>query len=73
MRWALLAMVAAGKEKLQTIKRFDMAGFRPPPPYLREMKRYGILEHDHPDDAPVDIYELDRHYWESLWYASRAP
>jgi hypothetical protein len=64
----LLAMVTAGKESLDTIKRFDMPGFRPRPQYLREMKRYGVLAPDHPDDAPVDPYELDRRYWESLWY-----
>ncbi len=67
----LLAMVAAGKENLEAITRFDMPGFRPRPQYLREMRRYGILPTDHPDDAPVDVYELDRWYWESLWY--RAP
>jgi hypothetical protein len=64
----LLAMVAAGKENLDAIKRFDMPGFRPRPQYLREMKRYGVLALDHADDAPVDPYELDRRYWESLWY-----
>jgi hypothetical protein len=64
----LLAMVAAGKENLEAITRFDMPGFRPRPQYLREMRRYGILPTDHPDDAPVDVYDLDRWYWQSLWY-----
>ena len=64
----LLAMVTAGKENLEAIKRFDMPGFRPRPQYLREMKRYGVLAPDHADDAPVDPYELDRRYWESLWH-----
>ena len=32
------------------IKRFDMPGFRPRPDYLREMRRYGVLPADHPDD-----------------------
>jgi len=61
-------MAAAGKDNLDTIKRFDMPGFRPRPQYLREMKRYGVLAPDHPDDAPVDAYQLDRLYWESLWH-----
>ena len=64
----LLAMVAAGKENLEAIKRFDMPGFQPRPEYLREMRHYGVLPTDHPDDKPVDPYELDRRYWESLWY-----
>ncbi len=67
----LLHMVAAGKENLDTIKRFDMPGFQPPPQYLREMRRYGVLPADHPDDAPVDPYELDQRYWRSLWHQPR--
>jgi hypothetical protein len=69
----LLAMVAAGKENLEQTTRFDMPGFRPRPQYLREMKRYGILPIDHPDDAPVDVYDLDRRYWSSLWYRAGTP
>jgi len=64
----LLAMIQAGKANLEKIKRFDMPGFQPPPQYLREMRRYGILPADFPDERPVDPYELDRRYWESLWY-----
>lgn len=67
----LLAMIEAGKENLQQIKRFDMPGFQPPPQYLREMRHYGILPPDHADDAPVDPYELDRQYWRSLWHVGR--
>jgi hypothetical protein len=67
----LLAMVAAGKGKLDEIKRFDMPGFRPPPQYLREMKRFGILPADQSDQAPVNPYELDRRYWESGWYGAK--
>jgi hypothetical protein len=64
----LLAMIAAGKRNLDGIKRFDMPGFQPVPQYLREMQRYGVLPADHPDDAPVDPYELDQRYWRSLWH-----
>jgi hypothetical protein len=49
-----------------------MAGFQPRPQYLREMRHYGVLPQDHPDDAPVDPYQLDRRYWESLWYRAVA-
>jgi hypothetical protein len=69
----LLAMVAAGRDELEVIKRFDMPGFRPNGPYLREMRRFGILPEGHPNDAPVDPYALDRRYWESLWYRAAAP
>jgi hypothetical protein len=68
---ALLQMVAAGRIELERIKRFDMPGFRPRPQYLRELRRYGILPPDHPADAAVDPYQLDRQYWESQWYQAK--
>ncbi len=64
----LLAMAETGRANLEKIGRFDMPGFRPPMPYVREMKRYGILPADLPEGAPVNPYETDRRYWESLWY-----
>ncbi len=64
----LLAMVAAGKENLDEIKRFDMPGFRPRPEYIREMKRYGVLPADTPPDGAIDVYATDRAYWRSLWH-----
>lgn len=63
---AILALCEAGKTRLEIIKRFDMPGFRPPEPYLREMKRYKVLPSDLPDDAPVDPYATDRAYWRSF-------
>ena len=68
----LLAMAAAGKTNLDTIKRFDMPDFRARPQYLRELRLYGILPPDHPDDAKVDVYQLDEEYWQSLWYRTMA-
>jgi cytochrome c553 len=64
----ILALCEAGKRHLDTIKRFDMPGFRPKPSYLREMKRYGILAMDVRVDAVIDVYAADQAYWESLWY-----
>ncbi len=66
---AILALCEAGVRRLAVIKRFDMPGFRPPEPYLREMKRYGILREIPPPDAPIDAYAIDQAYWKSLWYA----
>jgi hypothetical protein len=67
----LLAMVAAGKQRLEATRRFDMPDFRPCAAYMREMAHYDILPLDQRKDAPVDPYDMDRRYWESLWY--RAP
>ncbi len=65
----LLAWIRRGKHYLgHENKRFDMAGFRPGRPYIREMKRYGILPKDLGPDDPVDPYKTDQAYWESFWY-----
>lgn len=68
----LLAMVEAGRDNLNRITRFDMPHFRPMPQYLREMRRYGVLPRDHADDALVNVYELDRRYWDLFEYRPRA-
>ena len=65
---ALLAMVIAGKDHLNTITRFDMPNFKPRPAYIREMKRYGVLPTDLAPDANVNVYQTDQRYWESLWH-----
>jgi hypothetical protein len=64
----LLAMVAAGREYLAEIKRFDMPGFQPREGYVREMRRYGVLTSES-DHARLDPYQLDQAYWRSLWPA----
>ena len=66
---AILAAIEGAKEQLYTIKRFDMPDFRPTRHYVREMIRYGILpaDFDRTKD-PVDVYQIDRAYWRSLWY-----
>lgn len=61
---AILSLCQAGKRRLDEIKRFDMPGFRPPEPYLREMARYGVLQAIPPAGQAVDAYLLDEKYWE---------
>ncbi len=45
--------------------RWDTPGFTPPPEYVREMKRYGVIPEslDRLKD-PIDFYATDRRYWE---------
>jgi hypothetical protein len=69
----LLTAVEETKQFLNKIKRFDMPGFQPKIPYMREMRRYGILPCDYPDDGEIDPYETDRAYWESLWWKPKEP
>ena len=70
---ALLAMVEAGKQRLDEIKRFDMPGFRPREQWVREMIRYGVLPADTKPGAPINVYEVERQYWKSLWYDPSPP
>ena len=70
---ALLAMCEAGKQRLEEVKRFDMPGFRPREEWVREMKRYGILPAGAKPDAPINVYEVERQYWKSLWYDPSSP
>jgi hypothetical protein len=67
----LLALCRDGKEHLARIGRFDQEGFRASLPYVRELKRYGILAQDLPADADFDTYAADRAYWRSLWWQPR--
>jgi cytochrome c553 len=62
----LLAMCVAGKDQLEKVKRFDMPGFQPRPDWVREMKRYGILEGELNADV-IDVYRTEQAYWKSLW------
>lgn len=65
----LLALCKAGKDQMERMKRFDMPGFRPRPEYVREMKRFDVLPASfNADGDPIDVYETDRRYWQSLWY-----
>ena len=65
----LLAGIEKGRAHLETVKRFDMPGFRPNEHYVREMKRYGILPADMPTADLPDPYMIDAKYWKSFWYA----
>jgi hypothetical protein len=64
----ILEMCREGERFLKQIKRFDMPDFVPPAGYVREMKNYGILPADLPEDTVIDVYATDRKYWQSLWY-----
>jgi hypothetical protein len=64
----ILALCQKGKAHLAQIKRFDMPGFVPPGPYVREMKNYGVLAADVSPTPAIDPYALDEKYWQSLWH-----
>jgi len=64
----ILAHIVAARQKLDEIKRFDMPGFRPSKHYIRELRRYGVLPANLAHDAPIDPYEADEAYWQSLWH-----
>ena len=66
---AILKMIEQGKACLDRNKRWDMPGFKPHPYYVREMKRYSILPETFDIDRDkIDVFEVDKRYWMSLWY-----
>jgi hypothetical protein len=69
----ILVHLQAATARLNEIKRFDMPGFRPRLEYVREMKRYGVIpaSFDAMND-PLDPYEADQKYWQSLWFRPSA-
>ncbi len=69
----LLAMCEAGKRRLDEIKRFDMPGFRPREEWVREMIRYGVLPAGTKPEAVTNVYEVERKYWQLLWYRPSPP
>jgi hypothetical protein len=64
----LLAGIVQAKDYLESITRFNMPLFRPEPEYIREMKNYGVLDAAYREGDPIDVYEVDRKYWESFWW-----
>ena len=65
----ILAGIERGRSYLlEESNRFSMTPFVANWPYTREMIRYGVLPPDHDIRQPIDPYETDRRYWESLWY-----
>ena len=61
----VLTAIRDAKRKLDQIKRFDMPGFRPRAEYVQQMQRYQILPADLPENAPIDVYAVDRAFWRS--------
>ncbi len=66
---SILAAITACKAAGDAKPRFGTQAFRPNRQYIREMKAYGILpaSFDAGTD-PIDPFETDQAYWESLWY-----
>lgn len=66
----MLAALRDAHNRLQSGKRFDMPGFRPNEHYIREMQRFGFLPKDLGPNDPIDVYAVDRAYWDSFLYPS---
>ena len=64
----ILESIQDAKAELERITRFNMSNFKPTEAYIREMKRYGVLSESYRPGDPIDVYETDRRYWESLYH-----
>ena len=65
----LLGAVTQAKAYIDKITRFDMPNFVPRPEYVRELKRYGVLDERFIlGRDQIDVYKTDRKYWASFHY-----
>jgi hypothetical protein len=67
----MLDAIENAHKQLVAGKRFDMPGFRPNEHYIREMQRFGFVPKDLNPAAPVDVYRVDRAYWNSFDYQAQ--
>ncbi len=68
----MLQAVQVGRHLLMKGKRFDMPGFRPNEHYIREMQRFGFIPQDLSATDPIDVYAVDKAYWESFYWQPEA-
>jgi hypothetical protein len=68
----MLAAIRGAGKQLADGKRFDMPGFRPNEHYIREMQRFGFLPKELKPEDPIDVYAVDRAYWQSFYYQPQA-
>ena len=67
MRSLYLALLDGDDRSIKQMRSFMT--LQPGEPYVREMRRYGVLPagSDLVED-PIDVYAIDRKYWQSLWW-----
>lgn len=71
---ALLGAIRQAQAVLNAAPPYGDPHFRPNRQYIREMKKYGVLPGDFdPDQEEIDVFALDRKYWESFWYSPAVP
>ncbi|MCP4377883.1 MAG: hypothetical protein GY794_17110 [bacterium] len=65
----LLKSLREARTRMNATPRFATPKFKPNRQYIREMKKYGILDRSFdPSKEKIDIFEMDQKYWKSLWY-----
>lgn len=52
--------------------RFDSPDYVPSDTYIEQLKRYEILPKSARPSRKMDVYELDRKYWESFWHIPKS-
>ncbi|MHB8901720.1 MAG: HzsA-related protein [Thermoguttaceae bacterium] len=70
---ALLSAIEDGQSRLMAGRRFDMPGFRPTEHYIREMQRFGFLPKSLAPNDTIDVYAVDKAYWDSFTYQPPQP
>jgi hypothetical protein len=71
---ALYSSIMSASKELNSMKRFDMPGYRPIPFYFQLMNEYGLLPAGFDlDRDTVDYYRMDEKYWQSFWWKPITP
>lgn len=65
----LLAALHKVKNSADEIPRYSTPAWKPNWQYVREMKRFGILDSSfNLENSRLDPFETDQKYWESFWW-----
>lgn len=68
----ILACIVRGQKHLTVDDpRWWMPNYAPNAPYIREMKRYGVLPADYIQGTPLNPWETDEKYWRSQWHQKK--
>jgi hypothetical protein len=65
----VLKALQLAKTRMDALPRYATPNFKPNRQYIREMKKYGVLDKSFDvSKNKIDVFATDQKYWKSLWY-----